>query len=86
MVMQKLVAHNFQVTAGSGDFATNGIKTKGNDFDIFLENSMLKEDKKISDSRETPATKETNNPLPKEKQLLDFKRGKNHKSTNPQAE
>jgi len=88
MVMQKLVAHNFQVTAGSGDFATNGIKTKGNDFDIFLENSMLKEDKKISDSRETPATKETNNPLPKEKQLLDSKEEKitkvqTHKQNKP---
>lgn len=86
--MQKLVAHNFQVTAGSGDFATNGIKTKGNDFDIFLENSMLKEDKKISDSRETPATKETNNPLPKEKQLLDSKEEKitkvqTHKQNKP---
>ncbi|CUH92393.1 flagellar hook-length control protein FliK [Herbinix luporum] len=88
MVMQKLVAHNFQVTAGSGDFATNGIKTKGNDFDIFLENSMLKEDKKISDSRETPATKETNKPLPKEKQLLDSKEEKitkvqTHKQNKP---
>lgn len=88
MVMQKLVAHNFQVTAGSGDFATNGIKTKGNDFDILLENSMLKEDKKISDSRETPATKETNNPLPKEKQLLDSKEEKitkvqTHKQNKP---
>ena len=64
MVMQKLVAHNFQVTAGSGDFATNGIKTKEMTLISSLKIACLKKTK-ISDSRETPATKETNNPLPK---------------------